>query len=103
MLCKVKSESCDQFVDIIGGGLIELNGGGKKDEGILLLLCETLASLGHMKLGVLKLLLLDICNAIGMLCNSKLDSDMRSGEDGDKVQRDGSKAKEGKQGKGGYS
>ena len=85
MLCKVKTETCDQFVDIIGGGLTELKGGGRKDESILLLLCETLASLGHMKFGVLKLLLPDICNVMSLFCENAIDSDLPYGEDGAKV------------------
>ena len=85
MLCKAKPDTCDQFVDIIGGGITEHNGVGRKDGSIMLLLCETLASLGHMKLGVLNLLLPDICNILSTLCENALDSDLSIGEDDAKV------------------
>ena len=51
----------------------------------MLLLCETLASLGHMKFGVLKLLLPDLCNLIGVLCENAVDNDSSITEDESKV------------------
>jgi integrator complex subunit 7 len=84
MLCKVKPETCDQFVDIIGGGLNEQHM-SRNDGSIMLLLCETLASLGHMKSGVLKLLLPDICMLLSSLCKDAVVSDLPRSEDDAKV------------------
>ena len=58
MLCKVRSEACDQFVDIVGGMLHVVG------PETMALLCEVLAALGDMKQGVLNLLLPDICHLI---------------------------------------
>ena len=84
MLCNVKQETCDQFVDIIGSSLME-NNGYKKDGRLMLLLCETLASLGHMKFGVLKLLLPEICNLVEVLCENVVDGESPISEDDSKV------------------
>ena len=85
MLCKVKSEACDQFVDIIGSSLTEQSGEGRKDGSTVLLFCETLASLGHMKAGVLKLLLPDICNILSSSCEKAVDNDIPLGQDDSKI------------------
>jgi hypothetical protein len=50
VLCQVQPESCDQFVDIVGGML------NSADDETAALLCEVLSALGNMKEGVLKLL-----------------------------------------------
>ena len=84
MLCNVKAETSDQFVDIIGNELTEYNR-HKTDSKLMLLLCETLASLGHMKFGVLKLLLPDFCNLIELLCENAVDGDSTISEDESKV------------------
>lgn len=55
MLCKVNPESCEQFVDIVGGMF------AKCDGQVLPLLCNLLAALGDIRPGVLKPLLLEIC------------------------------------------
>lgn len=73
LLCRVQPEACDQFVDIVGG---RLNTSNKET---MVLLCETLASLGSMKRGVLKLLLQDICHAIINVVES--DTEKKSSEE----------------------
>lgn len=70
VLCQVQPESCDQFVDIIGGMLSSAG-----DE-TATLLCEVLAALGNMKEGVLKLLLPDICNLISPVASSLVKCDV---------------------------
>ena len=84
MLCKVKPDTCNQFVDIIGNGLMERNE-TKIDEKLKLLLCETLASLGHMKFGVLNPMLPDICNFIAIVCENAIDSDSPMSDENSKL------------------
>jgi len=59
MLCRVRADACDQFVDIVGGLLHSTSGLETK-----MLLCQVLAALGDMKEGVLNLLLPDICHLL---------------------------------------
>ncbi|TRY73744.1 hypothetical protein TCAL_00974 [Tigriopus californicus] len=57
LLCQVHPEACDQFVDIVGDALAP-------DNQSMPLLSEVLVSLGHVKSGVLKPLLPQICHTI---------------------------------------
>ena len=67
-LCRVHPRTSDQFVDIVGGLLLN------SSQETVYLLCETLASFAAMKRGVLKILLPDICNAITTVIESELDT-----------------------------
>ena len=67
MLCKVRSDACDQFVDIVGGLLHSTS-----DPETKMLLCQVLAALGDMKPGVLNLILPDVCH---MLSSASMETD----------------------------
>jgi len=62
MLCKVNADACDQFVDVVGGLLPAVTANGQDQT--TQLLCQGLASLGDMKIGVLNPLLPEICHQI---------------------------------------
>ena len=68
LLCQTTPKASDQFVDIVGGLLLS------SSQETVLLLCQTLASFGSMKRGVLSLLLPDICNAINTVIESEVDT-----------------------------
>ena len=68
LLCQTTPKASDQFVDIVGGLLLT------SSQETVLLLCQTLASFGSMKQGVLSLLLPDICNAINTVIESETDT-----------------------------
>ena len=68
LLCQTTPKASDQFVDIVGGLLLT------SSQETVLLLCQTLASFGSMKRGVLSLLLPEICNAINTVIESEVDT-----------------------------
>ena len=70
LLCQTTPKASDQFVDIVGGLLLT------SSQETVLLLCQTLASFGSMKRGVLSLLLPEICNAINTVIESEVDTGM---------------------------
>ena len=70
LLCQTTPKASDQFVDIVGGLLLT------SSQETVLLLCQTLASFGSMKRGVLSLLLPEICNAINTVIESEADTGM---------------------------
>jgi len=63
LLCKTKPDSTGQFVDILGGMLMERF----TDRSNMLPVCETLAGLAAMKQGVLSPLIPDICSLISTI------------------------------------
>jgi len=74
-LCEGQPEASDQLIRIIGSCIKDWND-THRDQTTMLLLIETLASLGHIKIGVLEELLPDICSIIksSMVSNTNQDS-----------------------------
>lgn len=63
VLCQLKAEACDQFVDLVGEFLVPTV--EEHGEKMALLLCQVLASLGNIKRGVLTALVPNICHVVG--------------------------------------